>query len=115
MNHTTIAASALRLLSDISPDYFISGAYSDGSRCCAVGHYVRLTSDDPSDYSLANCSDAVRGNELRRVSEKFMMKRLGRYSSVIAVNDGKPDTGYTEAGIKDRIVRLLNDMVDAGY
>ncbi len=47
----------LEVLINVPAEDFITYRFSDEvSKCCAIGHYSRLTSADPTDYSYTNCS-----------------------------------------------------------
>jgi hypothetical protein len=110
----TIAQEALRLLSPIPAEDFITDAYSNGvDKCCGIGHYQRLKRN-PNDYSLENCTDLFRG-DLRESTYKFIMEKHGLFYDLSSVNNCEDINGYTQPEIKDRVIALLEDMVKAGY
>jgi len=52
------AREAKELLQPIPNEDFIRSEYSDEiGKCCAIGHLIRLKSEDPSDFSIENCTD----------------------------------------------------------
>jgi hypothetical protein len=54
----TLAQKALRLISSVPQDEFMPYDFTNGeNKCCVVGHYMRLTSNNPTDYSKQNCDD----------------------------------------------------------
>lgn len=113
----TIAQKALRLLTPIPTEDFISDNYTDEiGKCCGIGHYVRATSQDPSDYSVKNCSDSVHKSPIRIASRRFLEKKHNvQFKDLAEVNNYNTTNGYTESRTKDRVIHLLTDMVEAGY
>lgn len=82
----TIAQQALELLSPIPEDQWMANMFSDGkSRCCAIGHFTRLTSEDPNDYSVNNCRDTNYSENLRNVSRRFMENTHDIYIDALPV------------------------------
>lgn len=118
----TVAQEALRLLKDIPSNEFLFGRYSDGHRrCCSVGHYIRLKSLDPTNYSIENCNDSLNDNsplenplELRLRSRHFLLSKK-ESGDIASVNNCDKIFPYNEPEIKDRVIHLLEDMVEAGY
>src|SRR5690606_26729794 len=56
-----VLLEAHHLLSGVPEGDWIQGRFTDGvGKCCVIGHYTRLTSTNPSDYSAFNCSDFGR-------------------------------------------------------
>tara|TARA_R110000868_G_scaffold14426_3_gene67161 strand:+ start:15888 stop:16244 length:357 start_codon:yes stop_codon:yes gene_type:complete len=112
----TVAQEALRLLLEIPAEDFITDRFSDGKgKCCAIGHYTRLKSNNPLDYGNDNCIDL--GNSLlRRRSSHFLVKKhnLNSFNNIATVNNANNVNGYTEPVIKDRVIHLLKDMVNEG-
>lgn len=46
----------LDVIKDVPGDEYMVQDFTNGvDKCCALGHYMRLTSDDPADYSPKNC------------------------------------------------------------
>lgn len=114
----TIAQKALRLLSEVPEEDFIMGRFTDEvSKCCAIGHFVRLTSPNPTNFSFLNCSDNYSCSDkiLRTISESFLQRKNISDKNIATVNDSTEINGYTEPGIKDRVIHLLKDMIEAGY
>jgi len=110
----TIAEKALRILREVPEDEWITDMYTDGkSRCCAIGHYTRLTSDNPNDYSNTNCRE--KELSLREVTGAFINKVHSESANIACVNNYPYINGYTEPVIKHRVIHLLEDMVAAGY
>lgn len=112
----TLAQKALRLLSEIPADKFITGDFSDGKgNCCALGHYKRLTSNNPDDYSKENCNDLTsRESKLRVLSSQFLYKKHELVADLADVNNTEKVNGYVEADIKERVIHCLTDMVKEG-
>lgn len=116
----TVAQKALRLLSTVPKSKFITSNFTDEKgKCCAVGHYQRLQ-NNKNDYSKVNCSDGVGflndGCDLRIKSKKFLAEKYNLLGpSIATVNNETTVNGYTQKTIKARVIRLLKDMVKAGY
>lgn len=112
----TPAQKALRLLSPIPPSKWIKGDFSDDNdKCCAIGHYTRLTSKNPNDYSTYNCSDRSNNSDLRYISKVFLEEKHGAEGDIASVNNYPTVNGYTQKSIKARVIKCLQDMIKAGY
>ena len=113
----TPAQEALRLLSSVPAEKYITHSFSDeNNQCCAIGHYIRLKSGDPNNYSTENCSDYFFNFSIREMSTNFIKHQYGiQGASIATVNNGNAVNGYSEPAIKDRVIHLLQDMVKAGY
>ncbi len=118
METETLAQKAFRLLSEVPQNDFIIGEFGDGiGKCCAIGHFQRLTSSNPTDYSNNNCcdNDRLKNDDLRTASNNFLRQKYGlKYSCIANVNNANKTNGYTEEIIKDRVIHLLKDMVAEG-
>ena len=118
----TIAQKALELLEPIPASAWMTDDFTDGiSKCCVVGHYTRLTSGDPNNFSKDNCSDYTNEwgftSPLRAASRKFLWNRaISQHEStdITAINNLGYGI-YMERDIKDRVIHLLKDMAKAGY
>lgn len=111
----TLAQRAFDLLNSVPADKFIIGEFTnqDGA-CCSIGHYKRLTSENPNDYSWDNCDD--HGNcDLRIASSEYILEGHGAPYDIADVNNDPAINGYKEPEIKDRVLHLLKDMIEAGY
>jgi hypothetical protein len=86
---------AWKLLKPIPNEEFIFGCFSDGeSGCCVMGHYTRLMSNNPEDYSNYNCRDYTEGenngeywtwkNDFRKSCKVFE-------TDIVDVNNYTPD------------------------
>lgn len=115
----TVAQEAYELLKDIPAENWITRKFSDDEgRCCLIGHYTRLKSGNPNDFSVNNCDDWNLSNDqriLRNATMKFLMEAHGILSDGAEVNNGPNVNGYTQPEIKDRCMALLEDMIKAGY
>lgn len=113
----TIAQKALDFLSNIPSEDFIKYAFSDDkSKCCAIGHLTRLTSNNPFDYTIDNCKDMFGlGVKIRIASTDYLLNIQNiKYADISCVNNGSVNV-YTEPKPKDRVIHLLTDMVKNGY
>ena len=98
------------LLEKIPDDDFIKFAITDEvSRCCAVGHLVRLKSKDPNDYSFKNCSLHINIGVTGTLKDKE--KNLGlTYEQLIELakaNNGNRCLGNTP---KERSINYLRSL-----
>lgn len=127
------ATKALELLSPIPSEDFLFEYFSDEvSKCCAIGHLIRLTSDNPANYARSNCDGNTEKTSLnmfvRFKVEEFIQKEHGTTTSQgwelssgsmpngLSVINNTPDiNGYTQSFPKDRVMALLIDMEEAGY
>ncbi len=114
------AQDVLNLLLPIPAEDFITERFTDEiSKCCAIGHIERLTSENPSDYRHPNCTDRKygrQGSAFRAITEKFILQQHGLPSVTLSEVNNRPGVnGYTEPVIKDRVIHLLKDMIAAGY
>lgn len=113
------ATQAKNLLMPIPKEDFITNQYSDRKgKCCAIGHLVRLESADPNDYSTDNCADTDGGrwfsHPIRKVTKSFIKTTHGDLGDISDVNNHTEINGYTEGNPKDRVMHLLDDMIEAG-
>ena len=113
----TIAQEALRLLEPIKSTKFITDKFTnDVDCCCAIGHYARLRSGNPDDYSLYNCSDRWRNGRLRTESAKYISsQKLSPFNKSIAHVNSTPIGKYQQKTPKARSIALLKDMIKEGY
>lgn len=115
MKLETITQEALRLVSKVPAKEFITNNLSDlKNKCCFVGHYARLKSDNPNNYETQMIDNKNR-NELVRITKIFIKNKYNENASMIQVNDTSKVNNYNQKGIKARGIALLKDMVKAGY
>ena len=116
------ALEARELLLPIPKDEFLTGKFTDyEGKCCAIGHLVRLKSEDPSNYDqeltdgrwcLDECEVEIFARE--KVTE-YNGEKHNQYEDLAAVNNRTEVNGYTQDNPKDRVIALLNDMIADGY
>ena len=111
------ALEAKKLLLPIPKEDFIIKDFTDRlGKCCAIGHLVRLTSKDPSDYKQ-DCDDWVFGENtvnhfVRDDVTNFIKKVHGARGNLATVNNNNNVNGYTQDNPKDRVMALLEDMIN---
>jgi len=117
------ATEAKALLLPIPKAEFLTGRFTDYTgKCCAIGHLVRLKSDNPSDYNQNLMDGTDWGDEnncevetfARETVRDFNGKHHDAYEDLAAVNNRKEVNGYTHEFAKDRVMALLSDMIAAG-
>lgn len=77
--------------------------------CCVLGHYHRLKSDNPNDYSADNCNDLIDhvfGGELRRLGLDYDI-------ALAEINNGNWCMHtYPQKTPKQRSLAALNDLLN---
>jgi hypothetical protein len=81
-------------------------------KACVIGHLVRLSSDNPSDYSLENCNDRHESIPIRVLSVKFLGGENSHDDSIANYNNEKLGV-YQQETSKERSLALLADMLKA--
>lgn len=119
MEEITVAKRALELIQGVNPEDFIEEVFTDKiSKCCVIGHYCRLTSENPSDFSIDNCTRDGFGSwgrtDLQKAAKSFLKVRELPVDKIEEINNDATEE-YPEATIKERVVHFLSDMVAAGY
>lgn len=118
------AAEAKELLQQVPKENFIMKYYSNEiDSCCAIGHLKRLTSENPENYRIENCWDSIGehdGDEVYLFARKTVRAYIEKFHGeqgydLSSVNNSTKVNGYTEPEIKDRVIHLLDDMIEAGY
>lgn len=110
------ADHVISVLNPVPSDQWITSSFTNGEdRCCAIGHYQRLTGGKPGVYSLKNCSDRLSG-KLRIVTGAYMkhkgikINRLMPIAESIADINNRKIGPYTQETPKERIMAFLMDM-----
>jgi hypothetical protein len=118
------AKRALELLSAIPNEDFLTEKFTDGiGKCCAIGHLVRLNSENPKDYGMFNTCDTFFGTVGNEAVNKFARTKVATFlkekhgiteSNIdfASVNNFDSVNGYTQDNPKDRVIAMLTDMVD---
>lgn len=113
-------SQALEMLKDIPEEQYLTFGYTDGvNRCCFVGHLVRLTSPDPTDYSEGNCWPAYRHFSkdayeaaLPHVKEVVdFIEQFSKNGNFEEVNN-KYHPNYKQDTIKERVEAFLTDLIN---
>jgi hypothetical protein len=110
------AKQARELLLPIPKENFLLGKFTDDvGKCCAIGHLRRLTSKNPKDYSLRNCSVVYSGEVYdfsRRKVGEFVDLKYDTYNKDLAsINNTSSVNGYNQDNPKDRVIAVLDDMI----
>lgn len=110
------------IIEPIPADMFIAGTLGKNhGRSCFIGHIHRklnkskkilgiIPINDPTDYE----GDS-KGYGALELTEKFLKEKHGIIASGIFVNDTRSVNGYNEPVIKDRLMHMINDAIEAGY
>jgi len=108
---------ALQLLEGVPEEKFTTGAYTRQieEKCCSLGHFSRLTSINPNNFSYSNCSRPDIINRFADKTYKFIVEKYKERANLASVNDDKGVNGYIEETPKKRVIHLLKDMIAAGY
>ena len=109
------AVEARSLLIGIPKKDFLTHYFSnDIGKCCSVGHLVRLKSSDPNSYDQP-LSDAYNGEVSEFVREdvkRFIKKKYNQWATLASVNNNNDINGYNQDNPKDRVIALLDDMIN---
>ena len=111
------ATLAKELLLPIPKNEFIIGEFSNNiNKCCAIGHLVRLTSKKPNDYEQELSDHGVISQFCRDNVTKFISQKYNYdWCTLASINNSDSINNYNEIEIKDRVIHLLDDMIEAGY
>lgn len=113
--HKRIAQKAYDLLKDIPKEKWITFQCTDErSKCCFLGHYKRLISENPNDYRYNNIT-GWENTDLNVAIQKFLTKVHKIAARGHHVNDSIGVNGYSQDHAKDRCIALLKDMIKHGY
>ena len=111
------AEKLIEMFKPIPEEDFIIRNYTNGNdKCCVIGHYERLTSENPNDYSFINCSDYHDGGggDLREWSAMVIAEMGWSFYSLATVNNGRA-AQYPQPTPKKRVMAFLEDARKAGY
>lgn len=103
-------AEPIELLTPIPEEDFVMEVYTNNvDKCCAVGHLVRLTSEDPTDYSTRNCVPFGEGEH--RIGVNTLRKRVFSEieDTIGSVNNGETST-YQQETPKQRVLAMLTTL-----
>jgi hypothetical protein len=110
-----VLKKARELFGPIPEDQWITGRFTDESNsCCAVGHWVRLTGDNPSDYITWNCDDLDRRNRRRRAlrdASQRVASAMGTYEDISVINNYSTPK-YRRPTPKQRVTAFLDDAIN---
>ncbi len=117
----TIAKRALAILST-KEEFLIDKYGSLNGPCCAIGYIIADQCPDTATMigtinrnSEENCPAAI---ELRSKSREFLTVKYGEgYADIAEINNNSPYIleRYRLPTVKERVLLLLNDMIEAGY
>jgi hypothetical protein len=124
MEKQTMAQIALQLLSPIPSENFISGKFTNEiDKCCIIGHWTRLTSKNPNDYSSTNCIDVLipkkekRKRNLRKHLEPILgdISLINNYTGFSSKDDVDSPLTFNQQTPKDRSIAALKYAIKKGY
>jgi hypothetical protein len=119
----SIVKEAYNLFKDIPEEEWLAGDFTDKkSKCCVIGHWIRLHSDNPKEYAFWNCSDFnpysnngktnFRDHLDNLIIEKYNPLRNWEnpYSSLAQINNEK--TGHFQQETpKQRVIALFEELL----
>ncbi len=105
------AQQIIDIIAPIPAKKFITDVFGDDrGNCCFLGHIHIAVSRNKSYYG------DYYGYGARHLTAKFLREKHGLEDiSGVNVNNSPNINGYDEPEIKDRVMHMLNDMVEAGY
>lgn len=118
------AIEAKQLLEQVPEDDFTASVFTNGSKCCAVGHLTRLTSEDPEDYSTDNCNGrsdramklsitTLAYNTVPVVMDKTL-DTLGNWLNLAEINNHQSDF-FPQESSKERVLAALDILIKEGH
>lgn len=122
MAKITSAQQIKDIIEPIPSHKFIPGTFGyDNGSSCFLGHIHRhlnktgkkllfIPVNDPNNYF-----GDYHGYGAQELTRKFLKEKHGIYASAIAINDTSRINGYNEPVIKDRLMHMIDDMIEAGY
>ena len=116
MTTLQVLKQAKELFDPITEDEFITDKYTDQvSKCCTVGHYKRLTSSNPQDYSSKNCIESydemkANGCQLRMASKIASYKMFGENYDIAWINNELVGI-FNQPTPKQRVMAFLNESI----
>jgi hypothetical protein len=101
---------AIELLTPLKRSEFIPRHFTNcKDKCCVAGHLIRLTSEDPTDYSPDNCSTGY-SVELQKLLWYTGKSDCTGYSSLVDANNGN-HSRYLQKTCKGRVMAFLRDII----
>ncbi len=91
----------------LSEKEIVSGIFSNGvDKCCIVGHFERLHSENPNDYSTKNCwdLDGKKTSPLRAWANKY------HYDIASINNNYYQHTGFLQPTRKKRLLAMCDEI-----
>jgi len=101
------AEKAIELLTPLKEEEFMQYDFTNGKdKCCVIGHLVRLTSENPSDYGKRNCTPdyVIKHQDILELNRAVDYKHT-RTQSLLCINN-KSDEGR----IKQSLLTALNQL-----
>ena len=104
-----IVKKGLKLLKDVPEDQWLTGTNTNSkNKCCANGHYNRLTSSNPNDYSNENCGFLTEQDSFGQLDEATKLLTGG--CCLYEVND-RCAYGITLPTPKERVLYFLKEII----
>ena len=104
------------IIEPIPADLFITdlyGFYDNSGRSCFLGHIHRKLNPEKNER---NFKGDFRGYGARKLTAKFLSEQHGlKAKDGTDVNNEPTVNGYNEPVIKDRLMHMINDAIEAGY
>lgn len=66
-----IVKRAIKLLEPVPEEEWLTSVFSNGYKCCVIGHWMRLTSNNPENRNPDNCTDAYSISPERDLRHAF--------------------------------------------
>lgn len=102
------------IIEPIPAEAFCSGDYDNNrGQCCFIGHVNKALVGVADPYSQGEAN--TDGFGARQLTAKFLREVHGCYDDGAEVNNNPTVNGYTEPIIKDRLMHMINDMIEKGY
>lgn len=107
------AQQILDIIEPIPAKKFIIGSFGNDSGCSCFGGHIHRALSPKGAHDYLGDFNAYGAFDL---TERFIKEKHGiNHINGAHVNNSQMVNGYNEPEIKDRVVHLLKDMIEAGY
>lgn len=109
-----VIEKAIEVLGPIPANEWITGHFTNHHGvCCVIGHFTRLTSDAPTNYSIENCRDIGIDDtrDLRKAYHYLHSSSIYSGFDIADINNGD-NSEYQQDTPKERVMQALQDILE---
>ena len=112
MTDIQLVEDALQKLRPIPEDQWIRNKYTDGkNRCCAMGHYTRLSGNNPNDYHNDNCSQSLAPDFMDKLGDRLRNLTIHTTGDTLVNANNGTHCSYSQDSCKLRTIACLEDTL----